>query len=160
MRSSYYSDRRFKRSSLAHELCSKIEVTPGPGLRSQRELPPNLYFSFIPLHCLSLLFARSPILIPSRLDPSSFPANAMIPPSRSLQRDRGISPSPLSLLLFRRYIFSSHRERSVGPSVARLLRGLPHRSFIYLSSVLLRNGAHPPPRGSPPPATIVLLGNS
>lgn len=27
MRSSYYSDRRFKRGSLAHELCSKIEVT-------------------------------------------------------------------------------------------------------------------------------------
>ena len=28
MRFSYYSDRRFKPSSLAHELCSKIEVTP------------------------------------------------------------------------------------------------------------------------------------
>lgn len=37
MRFSYYSDRRFKRGSLAHELCSKIEVTKGKGEKRKRE---------------------------------------------------------------------------------------------------------------------------
>lgn len=35
MRSSYYSDRRFKRGSLTHELCSKIEVTAERELSSR-----------------------------------------------------------------------------------------------------------------------------
>lgn len=95
MRSSYYSDRRFKRSSLAHELCSKIEVTPGPGSRGYRELPSNLSLSLSP-----------PL-------PSFYPVNTRCSPSR---RSNAIKPPPLSLLLFRRYIFCSHRERSAGSS--------------------------------------------
>lgn len=132
MRSSYYSDRRFKRSSLAHELCSKIEVTPGPGLRSQRELPPNLYFSFIPSHCLPLLFARSPILIPSRLRPSSFPANAMIP-SLSIAPTRPWYLVESSLLAFVSTIYFLFASGEIGRSVGRSASPWSSSSFFHLS---------------------------
>lgn len=132
MRSSYYSDRRFKRSSLAHELCSKIEVTPGPELRSQRELPPNLYFSFIPLHCLSLLFARSPILIPSRLDPSSFPANAMIL-CLSIAPTRPWYLAESSLFAFVSTIYFLFASGEIGRSVGRSASPWSSSSFFHLS---------------------------
>lgn len=50
-------------------------------------------------------------------------------PLSSLQRDQ--ASSPLSLLLFRRYIFCSHRERSV---VRATSNGLPHLSLFRLPS--------------------------
>lgn len=101
MRSSYYSDRRFKRSSLAHELCSKIEVTPGPGSRSYRELPSN--------PSLPLSLSRSPPL------PSFYPVNAPWPPSR---RSNAIKPPLLSPCFCFDDIFSVRigRDRSVGGS--------------------------------------------
>lgn len=140
MRSSYYSDTRFKRSSLAHELCSKIEVTPGPGSPSYRDLPSN------PSLSLSLSLAQSPPL------PQPFyPVNSMLPPSP--KRSSILSP-PLSLLLFRRYIFCSDRERSVGRSVGRFeLRAMVF--LIVLSSSISLPSKRcvplPPPLHNPSP---------
>lgn len=105
MRSSYYSDRRFKRGSLAHELYSKIEVTTAQGEERGIYLHDPISFSSSP-PCPSSSLASSPFSAPRLflLVPSSV---SLSPPS--LIRGR------LTLLLFRRYIFSSHRKRILLP---------------------------------------------
>lgn len=100
MRSSYYSDRRFKRGSLAHELCSKIEVTAGK--ERQRKLPPRPGLLFSPVPFLSSI----PFLRTSRLSFSSSPRRSRTLRLRSYE-------GGLTLLLFQRYIFSSHLPPSL-----------------------------------------------
>lgn len=126
MRSSYYSDRRFKRSSLAHELCSKIEVTPGPGSRGYRELPSHLSLF------LSLTFTS--IVLPRK--------HSMLPLS-SFQRDQASS----SLLAFVSTIYFLFASGEIGRSVVRATssNGLPHLSLFRLPSKWC-----PPPLPSSP----------
>lgn len=125
MRSSYYSDRRFKRSSLAHELCSKIEVTPGPGSRGYRELPSNLSLF------LSLTFTS--IVLPRK--------HSMLPLS-SFQRDQASS----SLLAFVSTIYFLFASGEIGRFELRARMVF----LIYLSSVYPRNGVRPPSPLVPP----------
>lgn len=72
---------------------------------------------------ISLSLSLSPPL------PSFYPVNTRCSPSR---RSNAIKPPPLSLLLFRRYIFCSHRERSVVRATSS--NGLPHLSLFRLPS--------------------------
>ena len=77
--------------------------------------------SYLPIP-LSLSLSLSPPLLPS--EHSTGPP--LVAPTRS-----SVPPPPLSLLLFRRYIFCSHRERSV---VRATSNGLPHLSLFRLPS--------------------------
>lgn len=87
---------------------------------------------------ISLSLSLSPPL------PSFYPVNTRCSPSR---RSNAIKPPPLSLLLFRRYIFCSHRERSAGRWFELRARMV---FLIYLSSVYPRNGVRPPSPLVPP----------
>lgn len=87
MRSSYYSDRRFKRGSLAHELCSKIEVTIEKEATSSTQV-------FVPF----LSHPLYPLLN------SSLVGFALCSYG-----------GKLILLLFRRYIFSSEENLPPAP---------------------------------------------
>ena len=80
--------------------------------------------SYLPIPLfLSLSLSLISIVLPRKHStgpPLVAPTRSSVPP-----------PPPLSLLLFRRYIFCSHRERSV---VRATSNGLPHLSLFRLPS--------------------------
>lgn len=132
MRFSYYSDRRFKRGSLAHELCSKIEVTKGKGEKRKREreekLPsrPGLLVFLSPDRILPL--ASIPFLRTSWLF-------LFVPLRRFRSPPSLIRAGRLTLLLFQRYIFSSHRKRILLSSFSLYLFRFLSCSLSFLFSI-------------------------